>query len=138
MRLTITGILIIGNAVSWAMAQSSWTVQNSGTNAPLYSVTWTGNQLVAVGEEIILTSPDGINWTVRASMSPTFQCILNYVTWTGSQLVALDYEGAILTSPDGITWTTQQSGTRYPLTSVTWTGNKLVAVGALGTILTSP
>src|SRR5262249_21754620 len=46
-----------------------WTSQTSGAGGKLLSgVTWTGSQFVAVGEGgTIVTSPDGITWTLQAS-----------------------------------------------------------------------
>jgi hypothetical protein len=50
----------------------SWTVRNSGANAPLYSVTYGNGLFVAVGwPGLILTSPDGVNWTVRTPLNRT-------------------------------------------------------------------
>jgi len=141
--------------VSGINAQSVWTARTSGTTTnQLYSVTWTGSQLVAVGFNdstegaSILTSPDGVTWTTRISGTMTFQ--LYSVAWTGSQLVAVGQSNSgspqILTSPDGVAWTTRSSGiigSENPLYSVVWTGSQLVAVGYNGTagagiILTSP
>ncbi len=76
-------------------------------------MTWGGNQFVAVGEGgAILTSPDGVTWTPRASYS------LDGVTWGGDQFVAVGLEGTILTSPDGVTWTPRASGVTYYLYGV--------------------
>ena len=97
-------------------------------------MTWTGNQLVAVGiMGTILTSPDGIDWTPRNSGT---KLELYFVTWTGDQLIATGMRGTILTSPDGITWTPRNSGTTAYLKSVIRTGKQWVAVG--DTVLTSP
>lgn len=66
-------------------------------------MTTTGNQLVAVGAfGTILTSPDGVTWTPRASGATH---TLNAITWTGTQLVAVGNAAQSLTSPDGISWT---------------------------------
>ena len=59
------------------------------------------------GNNLILTSTDGITWTVRTSPlggSTRF----NAVSYNGTDLwVAVTQAGEILTSPDGITWTEQ-------------------------------
>ena len=52
---------------------------------------------------LIVTSPDGINWTIL----PYTSNYLSGVTYGGGQFVAVGREGSILTSPDGTTWTPQ-------------------------------
>jgi len=105
----------------------------------LSAVIWSGTQFVAVGGNSgggsILTSPDGITWTPRASGTSNG---LQGVTWSGTQFVAVGFYGTILTSPDGITWTSRVSGTVNLLYGVAWSGAEFVAVGFYGTILTSP
>jgi len=112
----------------------------------LESVIWTGNQLVAVGNNgVVLTSLNGVSWTSRYSGTTKN---LNDVTWAGSLLVAVGDSGTILVSSDGSAWTnrtsgvTNPSGTRTIISSITWTGHQLVAVGYSdafgGAILTSP
>ncbi len=130
----------VGNGIYVSSDAAHWT--RTSYAGIFYSVIWTGNQLVAVGANgAVMTSPDGIAWTVRNSSTTD---TLNSVTWTGSQLVAIGYttkSEAILTSPDGITWTQRDSiftagGGDY--CGVTWTGNELVAVGPNSSVLTSP
>jgi len=114
---------------------SSWAIRDSTQNQ-LFSVTWTGSQAVAVGDNgAILTSPDGINWTQQ--VSGTTEQLLS-VVWTGNQLVVVGYFGVILTSPDGKMWSSRASKIGNPLLSVVWADTQLVAVGLNGTILTSP
>ncbi len=122
----------------------TWTARASGTTNNLRSVTWTGTQLVAVGDlGTILTSSDGATWTMRSSpVTNSSTSNLLSVIWTGSQIVTVGTFGTILTSPDGITWTLQTSNIIdnpvSHLYSVTWTGSQLVAVGTFGTVVTSP
>lgn len=114
----------------------TWTARTSGTTQHLRRVTWTGTQLVAVGDSgTILTSPDGVVWTPRTSGTTAH---LRDIVSTGSQLVAVGGDSTVLTSPDGLSWTSRKSGTTSFLTGVTWTGTQLVAVGGEGTVLTSP
>ncbi len=106
----------------------------------LYAVAYGAGLYVAAGVDgTILTSPDGVTWTRRASgVSYTFLG----VTSGGDQFVVVGFQygssGTILTSPDGVTWTPRVSGGTYYLGGVTWGGNQFVAVGASGAILTSP
>jgi hypothetical protein len=104
-----------------------------------------GNLVFAFGPGgAILTSPDGIAWTVRRTSNPV--TTLQNVIWTGTQFVAVGYGGLIVTSPDGSAWTQRTSGVTGSLNGVAWTGSQLVAVGATGTtvlnstslVLTSP
>jgi hypothetical protein len=82
-----------------------------------------------VGDGVILTSADGLNWTAQSSAT------LFAVTWAGSQWVAVG--SGILTSPTGAAWTAATVGTQ-DLLGVAWSGDQLVAVGVSGAILTSP
>jgi hypothetical protein len=115
----------------------NWTVQKSGTNMNLYSITWSGNQFVAVGKSsTILTSNNGVDWSPQnAGIANN----LNGVTWAKLQFVAVGDAGIILTSFDGKNWTSPHSSpTSNNLQRIIWTGSQLVAVGDAGTILTSP
>jgi len=65
----------------------------------LTDVTWTGSQLVAVGGKgLILTSPNGIDWTSRYAepRDPLWAISAN-----SDQIVAVGSFGTILTSSDG-------------------------------------
>ena len=93
-----------------------------------------GELFIAVGLTTILTSPDGISWTVRDSGITNSLQSVTYGGASGSELfVAVGGQGSILTSPDGITWTTRISGTTNQLNSVTYGGASgrelFVAVG---------
>jgi hypothetical protein len=79
-------------------------------------VTYGNGLFVAVGgyddqpfsTSIILTSPDGVNWTEQTS--PTSNPLYG-VTYGDGLFVAVGVLGAILTSPDGVSWTERTSGT---------------------------
>ncbi|TMH41738.1 MAG: hypothetical protein E6H56_06985 [Betaproteobacteria bacterium] len=59
-----------------------------------------GTEFVAVGgasnSGTILTSPDGVTWTQRASGTVN---TLSGVAWSGTKLVAVGNTGTALTSP---------------------------------------
>jgi hypothetical protein len=140
----------------------SWTPSVSGVTHLLRSVTASPGGFVAVGdgggEAVILTSPDGVAWTVRyragqcAAGSCASPARLSKVIWAGTRFVALGDEqpspdtayALILASPDGINWT-QHAARKilvgdppftFPLmTSITWSGSLFVAVGVDGTDL---
>ncbi len=139
----------------------TWTPRSTGIIGMLYSVIWAGSQLVAVGDSsrpepghctgpcqtivgIIITSSDGITWTLRSSKTAS---PLTTVTWTGSQLVAMGnaflapYHNVTISSLDGINWIERNvstSDTIKTFSSIIWTDTQLVAVGNPTTVLTSP
>jgi hypothetical protein len=91
--------------------------------------------VVAVGVGgLILTSPDGITWTTRASGTSVE---LLAITFGTGQFVATGYAGTILISADGVGWTSQASGTTQYLSGVAYDPEGFVAVGSAGTVLTS-
>ena len=116
-------------------AGTTWTLRTSGGN-DLNSATYGKGLLVAVGwDGTILTSPDGVSWTARASGTSNW---LLGVAHGNGLFVAVGDGGAILTSRDGMSWTQRASGTSNWLSGVTYVNGLFVAVGLGGTILTSP
>lgn len=102
----------------------------TGTTA----TTTTSNIFVATGVAgTLLTSADGLTWTLRSPISPT---TMNAVAFSG-QFVAVGNAGSIYTSADGITWQARTSGTTNDLTALGRTLSGYTAVGAAGTNLTS-
>lgn len=92
------------------------------------------NTFVAVGTNgTLLTSTDGLTWTLRTPISTKN---MNAVTY-GGQFVAVGDAGSIYSSADGITWLAQSSGTLNDLNAITRTNSGYTAVGAAGTLLTS-
>src|SRR5690606_33893142 len=120
-----------------ASAQSQWSLRNPlPALKSLQSVTWTGSQVVAVGDSgTVITSPNGLSWEGRVSGVGGH---LFGVAASPSRIVAVGAGGTIVTSADGITWQPQASGVTVGLYGVTWTGSIFVAVGAGGTVITSP
>ena len=104
----------------------------------LNGIVWTGTVFVAVaggpnGLGLLLTSPDGIQWSARSSGTPT----LRGVGWTGTEIIAVGAGGTILTSPDGYRWSAQVSGATETLNSVASSGSELLIVGQGGVLLRS-
>ena len=127
----LDGVLTAGEAVQPQAAGSNWTATLRFDD--LSAVAYGAGLHVAVGEDgAILTSPDGMTWTIRDSGTTAD---LNGITWGGGQFVAGGY-GTILTSPDGVTWTERNPGITAFIEGITWGGGQYVAVGT--TILTSP
>jgi hypothetical protein len=135
-----------------AAAQSNWSPVESGLRLDFTSVTWAGNQLVALARPLSLTtdslatSPDGLTWTGR-----TANMQLHAVAWMDTQYVAVGtassrretnaYRPSAMISKDGVAWnpSAYDAGcsvcTRFM--DVVWTGSRLVAVGEVAEIATS-
>lgn len=80
------------------------------------SIVYGAGLFVAVAEtggaECVMTSPDGVTWTLRTTPTTTNPGWYG-VAWSGSLFVIIGlYANKVLTSPDGITWTlrTAQTG----------------------------
>ncbi len=109
-------------------------VQITTTGTGTAATTVTTNTFVAVGASgTVLTSNDGLTWTVRTALSPN---TLNSVIY-GGQYVAVGNGGVIFTSADGITWVARTSGTTNDLLAVSRSSGGYIAVGAAGTYLTA-
>jgi hypothetical protein len=78
----------------------SWTTINTGMTQYINFITFDGNQFVACGGSgMILTSPDGANWTQQKSGTSTSLSSIAYGTPNGDgQFVAVGESGTILTS----------------------------------------
>jgi hypothetical protein len=80
-----------------------------------------------------MTSPDGINWTLRTSAADN-QWIS--VTYGNGLFVAVAYSGTgnrVMTSPDGINWTLRTSAADNQWRAVTYGNGLFVAVAQTGT-----
>jgi hypothetical protein len=89
----------------------------------------------------VMTSPDGIAWTIRSSAANNSW---NSVTYGNSLFVAVASSGTgnrVMTSPDGIAWTIRSSPADNAWRSVTYANGLFVAVASSGTgnrVMTSP
>jgi PKD repeat protein len=111
---------------------ASWEFRRSSTDASLYSVSAGANLIVAVGEGVIVTSNDGVDWsTININQH------LWAVTRGNGQLIVVGDGGVVLTSTNGSTWCLQSSGVSQTLYDVTWTGERFLAAGAGGVVISS-
>lgn len=105
------------------------------------SVVWSSELelFVAVadnGDNSIMTSPDGINWTARTAPEDN---AWKSVTWSPdlNLFVAVATSGInrVMTSPDGINWTSRSASQANTWQSVVWSPelDKFVAVSSDGT-----
>jgi photosystem II stability/assembly factor-like uncharacterized protein len=113
----------------------NWTRNDFSINrSELRSVTWAGNQFVAVGlgrtadfgYPLLLTSPDGVHWTDRSLMDS--RTSLLDVIWTGEKIVAIG-GGLTITSTNGLNWLIHESLPGIPLAAITYSGKNFVGVG---------
>ena len=104
----------------------SWTTRVSGTTENLYAVAFGSDTFVAIGDGLILTSPDGVTWTTRSS---DFASSLWAIAFGNGLFVTVGSSGTIYTSPDGITWTQREPGMTHDLISVAFGNDTFVAVG---------
>ncbi|MGE5484660.1 MAG: S-layer homology domain-containing protein [Ignavibacteriales bacterium] len=101
----------------------------------LKDVAYGGGRFVAVGNHgTILTSTDGLRWTLRAS-GVEYQ--LEAIDYGNGMFVAVGEAGTILTSRDGIEWTSCVEGTRRALSGVAYGAGRFVAVGQSGRVAVS-
>ena len=126
----------------------SLTSRNSGTTNSLSDITYGNGLFVAVGGEfdpdtaetlgMILTSDDGVSWTIRSSSGTASH--LQGVTYGNGIFVAVGYGddgfGTIVTSDDGVNWTFRPNSTDE-LFAVAYGNGTFVAVGAGGEARTS-
>ncbi len=133
-------VLVLGSTLYLSsMVQASeikWQWANPKFGEALEDVTWGDSQFVAVGNDIVVTSPYGVEWSV-AKQWEAGQARLKAVVWGNSRYVAVGESGLVLVSSDGSNWKPQTSGVTENLNDIDWTGSKYVAVGDNGTVLTS-
>ncbi|WP_435302842.1 beta strand repeat-containing protein, partial [Flavobacterium aestuarii] len=121
----------------------NWTTRTSGHTATLFSIAYGNGKFVAVGNNKITTSSDGITWSSVASTTVFANTIyLSGVRFINGNFVMVGDFGAIATSTDGTSWTKRQenalNGSDVPwLLEVTFGTGTYCAVSDEGAILTS-
>lgn len=115
----------------------TWTSRTSNTTKQINQIVWNGVLLVAVCDDgEIVTSPDGITWTARASGAtgtPDIDCVCwdsAAALWIAMGDIDPTY-GYIGTSPDGVTWTAQtghHTGTAVGFKRCASSGGKSMAI----------
>jgi hypothetical protein len=115
---------------------ANWTWRNPlPAGNTLYAVTHAANRFVAVGDQgVILSSPDGTNWTTQSSATRN---TLNEITYGHGLFVAVGENGTIITSADAESWETRSSGTSAGFTAIAFGNDRFVAIAGDGTIHTS-
>lgn len=77
-----------------------------------------------------VTSPDGINWTVRTS--GTTGNVTSVTYGAGLFVAVIDASATAITSPDGITWTARTMPTNSTWIAVIYAASKFVAIASGG------
>lgn len=139
-------------AVACAVEPAGWIQRQAPTtyNNLWRSIAWSptlevfvvvGTQKAGADVYRVMTSPDGITWTMRAAASVNDW---QSVKWAPalSLFVAVGLSGAVMTSPDGVTWTSRTASEANHWIDLAWSPSlgRLVAVAASGThrVMTSP
>lgn len=111
------------------------------------SITYANGLFVAIsadGTNRVMTSPDGITWTMRTASAPNYW---TSITYGNGLFVVVGATGTsrVMTSPDGITWTSRGSSVSQQWYAVTYGNGLYVAVAsghdsgsAAGRVRTSP
>jgi hypothetical protein len=102
-----------GGAILTSADGIAWSQESSGTEVGINDITYGDNQYVAVGNNIILTSPDGRSWRVTFTSTQ-----LQSITYGYNQYIATGVSGVIMRSIDGVNWTQESSGAQVTLYNV--------------------
>ncbi len=101
----------------------NWRATSIGISAAWNAITYGNGLFVAVSNTSTgATSPDGITWTVRNTVSA-----LRSVVYGNGLFVGVG-SATVVTSPDGITWTTRSVPNSNTWSSVTYGNGLFVAV----------
>ena len=135
-------VLTSQNGISWAVK----TLIPPRSLSDVHTTRYVNNLFAAVGD-VILTSPDGVEWTERINQFSLMGTLYD-IAYGNDRFVAVgsgsDYEGLVVMSPDGINWTkrTINYSNVYPwsdpLIAIVNGKNMFVALSGRGTVLTSP
>jgi hypothetical protein len=115
-----------GGLIQTSPDGDNWTIRSPlGLVERVSKVASNGTQFVAVGGDAVLTSANGVNWSVAHPA----HFDTNSVVWAGTQYIAVGKANATFTSPDGKKWTAHQRENSGTLSDVAWNGKTAVAVG---------
>lgn len=127
---------------------ATWTERTSGTTKPIRDVAYSPSlglfvavcYVVDTAEDKILTSPDGITWTVRNTGFTGVTHWFYSIDWSPTLEIfaAVGRTGAgnltWATSPDGITWTAVAGSATGDLFKVKWVHDRFFASRLLSTV----
>ncbi len=108
-------------------------------------IAYGNGRFVAVGDDVISVSPDGLAWSSNLVTVPSYN--MHDVAYGGGVFVAVGESGMVIVSPDGLAWSApfyvHSSCGVDPchLNAVVYDSGKFVAVGdqfAMGAVFVSP
>lgn len=80
----------------------------------------------------ILTSTDGLSWTLEPTLGNAF---LRKAAFTGSQWIAVGYSGALYTSADGLAWEDHSLDSTHSFDDVAHGMGRTVITGEHGYVI---
>ncbi|MBI1834119.1 MAG: hypothetical protein HYR90_04840, partial [Candidatus Andersenbacteria bacterium] len=144
----------IGNRVMTSPDGINWTIRTSPADNSWVSVTYGNGLFVAVACGVgdpgncdatagnrVMTSPDGITWTLRVSAANNKWYSVTYGNGLFVAVAASGVGNRVMTSPDGINWTIRTTPADNDWYSVTYGNGLFVAVSGTGVsnrVMTSP
>ena len=145
-------LLFFSVLISHAEIGVDWTVRTSPADTIWRSVIYGNGMFVAVGQTSntnsqpesynkgVITSTDGVNWTIREGVTTDGHMMWNSVTYGNGLFVAVGYN-SVMTSSDGINWTSRDAASDNDWESITYGNGLFVAVSRYGLnnqVMTSP
>ena len=133
--------VLTGDGTNWQPQDLTGLPLSTGNATDLEDVAWVDDRYIAVGKNsVIITSPDGVTWTVQNDGGLSDNTTLMGVASNGdgSVTVAVGTNGTLLTSDDrGLNWIPWTVTENNNLNDVTWDGSQFIVVGTDGTVYTS-
>jgi PKD repeat protein len=134
---TDTGFVMAGHAGLIMLSDDAvtWTRVDTDISEPLFEIIWTGEELVACGDGIYLSS-DGSTWETDPFVPPS---TVLAATASGAELTAFGESGLIIARQLDQSWTvhSEPSGPTANITSICPTDFGYIAVGEWGSVATS-
>ena len=130
------GIIYSSDGITWYPSDASGIIDSFYTNS-WNGISWNGSRWVAgrrtsAGEDSIIYSINGINWSVATSATSIFTVEgVTCIGTSGPLFVAsgLNMPGQFGYSTDGINWTGVATGSSVYVNNIAWNGSYWLAVG---------
>lgn len=117
------------NCVYTSLDGVAWTKHaRGGQTATISSIASSGSVWAAVGDDMIFSSADAVQWKAYDWTSYLFE-YLYAVVWTGDEFVAAGNTDSVYVSPDGSSCIAHYSGEDFNVGSMVWADSLFVAVG---------